>query len=81
MSRLMSMLLRNAAEMAVNAMEGRNYGDVYGAPDRFIPRTNPGYKVRNKDRDRQLREFMVNGEKVMAYSKKDAYKRLKHRRK
>ena len=39
-------------------------------------RYNPDYKV--KLANRVLREFTVNGKKVMAYSKKDAIKRLKH---
>ena len=37
---------------------------------------NSGYRV--KLANRVLREFTVNGKKVMAFSKKDAIKRLKH---
>ena len=51
------------------------------SPENFICsgeylRYNPDYRV--KSVNRVLREFTVNGKKVMAYSKKDAIKRLKH---
>ena len=39
---------------------------------------NPYYKV--KSPIRELREFTVKGKKIMAYSKKDAIKRLKHQK-
>ncbi len=39
---------------------------------------NPDYKV--KSPIRELREFTVKGKKIMAYSKKDAIKRLKHQK-
>lgn len=41
-------------------------------------RFNPNYKVISPIR--KLREFTVKGEKVMAYSKKDAIKRMKHKK-
>lgn len=31
--------------------------------------------------NRELREFIIKGQKVMAYSKKDALQRLKHKKK
>lgn len=31
--------------------------------------------------NRELREFVIKGQKVMAYSKKDALQRLKHKKK
>lgn len=37
---------------------------------------NPDYKV--KSPTKELREFTIKGKKVMAYSKKDAIKRLKY---
>ena len=40
-------------------------------------RFNPDYKPRSASKE--LREFCVKGEKVMAYSKKDALKRLNYR--
>lgn len=47
---------------------------MYSEPE--LRRYNPDYKV--KSVHRVLREFTVNGKKVMAFSKKDAIKRLKH---
>jgi len=49
-------------------------------------RFNTNYCYPDRDRNRQLREFHVHGEVIMAYSKKDAIKRwvhmdLKNRRK
>jgi hypothetical protein len=38
---------------------------------------NPDYKV--KSSTKELREFTIKGKKVMAYSKKDAIKRLKYK--
>lgn len=40
---------------------------------------NPSY--RRPAENKELREFYVKGEKVMAYSKKDAIKRMKHKNK
>lgn len=37
--------------------------------------------VKDKDSMRQEREFNINGIKVMAYSRKDALQRLKHKNK
>lgn len=49
------------------------------------PRTgktlSPDYKVKDPDFRRQEREFNINGVKVMAYSRKDAIQRLKHKNK
>lgn len=42
---------------------------------------NPNYTVKDKDSMRQEREFNINGIKVMAYSRKDALQRLKHKNK
>jgi hypothetical protein len=38
---------------------------------------NPDYKV--KTSVKELREFTIKGTRIMAYSKKDAIKRLKNR--
>lgn len=43
---------------------------------RKYPKNNPNYKV--KFTSGVLREFTVNGRKIMAFSRKDAIKRLKH---
>lgn len=45
------------------------------------PKFNPNYTVKDKDSMRQEREFNINGIKVMAYSRKDALQRLKHKNK
>lgn len=37
--------------------------------------------IQDKDSMRQEREFNINGIKVMAYSRKDALQRLKHKNK
>lgn len=49
----------------------RSYFDDQAARER-------DFKVHDRDNDRQLRPFKVKGKTVMAYSKKDAIKRLKH---
>lgn len=41
-------------------------------------RFNPDYRVTAPKKE--LREFDINGNKIMAYSRKDAIKRLKHKR-
>lgn len=41
----------------------------------------PIIPVKDKDSMRQEREFNINGIKVMAYSRKDALQRLKHKNK
>ena len=41
----------------------------------------PIIQVKDKDSMRQEREFNINGIKVMAYSRKDALQRLKHKNK
>lgn len=38
---------------------------------------DPDYRV--KEAKKELKEFSIKGHKIMAYSKKDAIKRLKHR--
>ena len=42
------------------------------------PYFNPNY--RRPSEKKELREFNVKGKKIMAYSKKDAIKRLKHKK-
>lgn len=49
--------------------------------ERRRPKFNPNYTVKDKDSMRQEREFNINGIKVMAYSRKDALQRLKHKNK
>ena len=52
--------------------------DLYGAPNKAGMKFNPDYKVDSPKKE--LREFTIKGHKVMAYSKKDAIKRMKHKK-
>lgn len=52
--------------------------NVFGSPVHRAPKTNPNYRRPVEHRVEQ--EFTVNGQKVMAYSRKDAIKRLKHKK-
>lgn len=67
------MLLATAAMCAV----AQRY-DPYSVNRKEVMAFNPDYKVKSSVKD--LREFTIKGKKVMAYSKKDAIKRLKHRK-
>lgn len=73
MSRLKQIILETALMMSLAASENNVYMDKN--PSRGM-RFNPNY--RPKIQYRELREFTIKGKKVMAYSKKDAIKRLKH---
>lgn len=63
--------------MAMAAAE--NPANVYNTNFRGRPKYNPDYKP--KDTHRKMKEFCINGEKVMAYSRKDAIVRLRHKKK
>lgn len=52
--------------------------NVYGTSFRGKPKYNPNY--RPKQTHREMKEFCINGEKVMAYSRKDAIVRLRHKK-
>lgn len=67
------MLLATAAMYAV----AQKY-DQYSVNRKEGMTFNPDYKV--KSSTKELREFTIKGKKVMAYSKKDAIKRLKHKK-
>ena len=76
-------------------MNGKNLmlamaGMLAMTSDPFIGRTNfPEREVKFSDKSkrlfgephRELREFLIKGHKIMAYSKKDAITRLKHQKK
>ena len=49
-----------------------NYRDYPGKPQ-----NSPDYKARVPHRE--LKEFCINGRKIMAYSRKDAIVRLRHK--
>lgn len=75
MSRLKQILLATAMMAAAASSE-----NVYRHRDEQSGmRFNPNY--RPKPVHRELREFTVKGQKIMAYSKKDAVTRLRHQKK
>lgn len=55
-----------------------NTKQVYGTTFRDKLKYNPDYKP--KQAHREMKEFCINGEKVMAYSRKDAIVRLRHKK-
>lgn len=63
----------------------RLYESIVGNPEEYRKKHSTKvkfskyYRFHDSDRDRQLRQFSVHGELVMAYSKKDALKRWVHR--
>jgi hypothetical protein len=73
MSKIKQMLLATAAMYAA----AQSY-DPYSMNRKERMAFNPDYKVNSSVKE--LREFMIKGEKVMAYSKKDAIKRLNHKK-
>lgn len=75
MSRLRQILLPTAM-MAAAASDDRVYKQSNESGGMHF---NPNY--RPKPVHKKLREFTVKGQKIMAYSKKDAVTRLKHQKK
>lgn len=54
-------------------------GGIYGLSQiKKVDRNN--YMANIKEDNRVLREYIIKGQKVMAYSKKDAIKRLNHKK-
>ena len=74
----MSLLKLIFAQIMANDNNGIYPHNLY---ERRGPKFNPNYTVKDKDSMRQEREFNINGIKVMAYSRKDALQRLKHKNK
>lgn len=62
--------------MAMAAAE--NPRGVYDTYFSGKPKYNPNYKP--KQVHQELKEFCIKGEKVMAYSRKDAIVRLRHKK-
>lgn len=75
MSRLRQILLATAM-MTAAASDDRVYKQ---SNESGGMRFNPNY--RPKPVHRELREFTVKGQKIMAYSKKDAVTKLRHQKK
>lgn len=71
--------IRKAALLTLDmaALSSSMIGNPYNTK-RIRHNYNPDYKI--KSPIRELREFTVKGKKIMAYSKKDVIKRLKHQK-
>lgn len=61
--------------------------DLYGTPRPALRKREPTKRRKISDKEKalykerkQLQEFQVQGETIMAYSKKDAIKRFNHKR-
>lgn len=66
------------ALMAMAAMESGNNGGFREREPKIRMRFNPKHK--HKPVRKYLHEFSINGEKVMAYSRKNAITRLRHKK-
>lgn len=73
MNKIKQMLLATAAMYAV----AQSY-DPFAVKRKAGMRFNPDYKY--KSSVKELREFTIKGKKIMAYSKNDAIKRLRHKK-
>ena len=71
MNRMKSLLLCTLGLIAIT----KDYKDFYGVPKQ-TPKYNPEYKP--KVQHRELKEFTIKGEKITAYSRKDAIKKFNH---
>lgn len=72
--RMKSFLLPLILGMAASG----NPEEVFASSFPQKPKYNPDYKP--KQVHREMKEFCINGEKVMAYSRKDAIVRLRHKK-
>lgn len=68
---------RELLRLAALSMYAANGENLYDAPKKAGMKFNPDYKVDTPKKE--LREFTIKGRKIMAYSKKDAIKRMKHK--
>lgn len=67
------------APMLIGAMSSKTPFEFEGGFSIRTPYFNPDY--RRPASKKELREFDIRGRKIMAYSRKDAIKRLKHKNK
>ena len=70
--------IKKLLELAALSMSMTKESNLYGTPNKTGMRFNPDYKVNTPKKE--LKEFTIKGHKVMAYSKKDAIKRMKHKK-
>lgn len=65
--------------MALTMLSMAYSSGIYGIPrGKRVDKTN--YKANIKKDNKELREYIIKGQKVMAYSKKDAIIRLNHKK-
>lgn len=73
------MKMKSAMLSLIMAMSAAGSSEnVYGTSFRGKPKYNPDYKPEQSHRE--LKEFCIKGKKVMAYSRKDAIVRLRHKK-
>ena len=71
--------IQRAMALTMLSMAHSNGGGIYGIPRvKKVDRNN--YRANIKEDNKELREYTIKGQKVMAYSKKDAIKRLNHKK-
>lgn len=66
-----------------NLVAAGYYKDTYGVGRCYRPKDDYGNAPidMQKSRTKEQREFIINGEKIMATSRKDAIKKYNHRNK
>jgi hypothetical protein len=72
-------MIKNDLIHKIGLMLGVMDNPYFGEPRRSGMIFNPDYRPERDNKE--LREFTIKGEKIMAYSRKDAIKRLKHKKK
>lgn len=70
--------IKKLLALAALSMSMARESNLYGVPNKAGMKFNPDYKVDIPKKE--LKEFTIKGYKVMAYSKKDAIKRMKHKK-
>lgn len=70
--------IRELLRLATLSMCVASESNLYGVPNKTGMKFNPDYKVDTPKKE--LRGFTIKGHKVMAYSKKDAIKKMKHKK-
>jgi hypothetical protein len=71
--------IKEVMVLTMLSMAYSNGGGIYGIPrGKRVDRNN--YRANIKEDNKELREYTIKGQKVMAYSKKDAIKRLNHKK-
>lgn len=74
----MSKRFRELLRLTALSMCMAGESSLYSVPNKAGMKFNPDYKINTPKKE--LKEFTIKGHKVMAYSKKDAIKRMKHKK-